>query len=66
MEEVGRAVTRHRCVVLFPKVADAQLRTVYQRSGLIPGRIRRLKLEHPAMAVHDRTRPSTPTPADGT
>ncbi|MCT0200526.1 porphobilinogen synthase [Synechococcus sp. CS-1325] len=54
--EVGRAWDLGiRCVVLFPKVADG-LKTedgaeCFNEGGLIPRAIRRLKLEHPAMAV---------------
>jgi porphobilinogen synthase len=54
--EVGRAWDLGiRCVVLFPKVADG-LKTedgseCFNEGGLIPRAIRRLKQEHPAMAI---------------
>ena len=56
VEEVGRAWDLGiRCVVLFPKVADG-LKTedgaeFFNEGGLIPRAIRRLKQEHPAMAI---------------
>jgi porphobilinogen synthase len=56
VEEVGRAWDLGiRCVVLFPKVADG-LKTedgaeCFNEGGLIPRAIRRLKQEHPAMAI---------------
>jgi len=56
VEEVGRAWDLGiRCVVLFPKVADGLKSEdgaeCFNEGGLIPRAIRRLKLEHPAMAV---------------
>jgi porphobilinogen synthase len=54
--EVGRAWDLGiRCVVLFPKVADG-LKTedgaeCFNEGGLIPRAIRRLKQEHPQMAI---------------
>lgn len=56
VEEVRRAWDLGiRCVVLFPKVADG-LKTedgaeCFNEGGLIPRAIRRLKQEHPAMAI---------------
>jgi porphobilinogen synthase len=56
VEEVGRAWDLGiRCVVLFPKVADG-LKTedgaeCFNEHGLIPRAIRRLKEEHPGMAI---------------
>ena len=56
VDEVGRAWDLGiRCVVLFPKVADG-LKTedgaeCFNDHGLIPRAIRRLKQEHPGMAI---------------
>jgi len=56
VDEVGRAWDLGiRCVVLFPKVADG-LKTedgaeCFNEHGLIPRAIRRLKEEHPGMAI---------------
>ncbi|KKZ12757.1 MAG: delta-aminolevulinic acid dehydratase [Candidatus Synechococcus spongiarum SP3] len=55
-DEVGRARDLGiRCVVLFPKVADGLKSEdgaeCFNEGGLIPRAIRRLKAEHPDMAV---------------